>query len=88
MTYISKDDGNFEIYRINHDGTGKVRLTAEAHSDGLPVWSPNGSWIAFRWIAMVNGPFTRCGPMAPTCVEVVNANVLPVWFFEKMGWRP
>ena len=27
IAYISKEDGNFEIYKINRDGSGKVRLT-------------------------------------------------------------
>ena len=26
LAYISKDDGNFEVYKINRDGSGKTRL--------------------------------------------------------------
>lgn len=88
IAYISQDDGNFEIYRINADGSNKVRLTNNPASDGLPVWSPDGQWIAFRsdreggWAIYVmrgDGSGAR---------KVVDAPVLPVWFFEKMGWRP
>lgn len=87
IAYISKDDGNFEIYRVNTDGSGKVRLTASPTSDGLPVWSPDGNWIAFRsdregkWAIYVmrsDGSDVR---------KVTDADVLPVWFFEKMAWR-
>jgi hypothetical protein len=88
IAYISKDDGNFEIYRADRDGSNKVRLTNEAHSDGLPVWSPDGAWIAFRsdrggaWAIYV------MRPDGADVRKVVDANVLPLWFFEKMAWRP
>jgi TolB protein len=88
LIYISKDDGNFELYRINRDGSGKVRLTNDPHSDGLPVWSPRGDWIAFRsdrdgkwaiYVMRIDGSGVR---------KLVDADVLPLWFFEKMAWRP
>jgi Tol biopolymer transport system component len=52
------------------------------------VWSPDGGWIAFRsdrggtwgiWIMRSDGSDVR---------KLVDAPVLPLWFFEKMGWRP
>ncbi len=88
LAYISKDDGNFELYRIKRDGSGKTRLTNEVHSDGLPVWSPDGSWIAFRsdrsgswaiYVMQADGSNVR---------KLVDAAVLPAWYFEKMAWRP
>lgn len=88
IAYISKDDGNFEIYRIDVSGANKVRLTNNPASDGLPVWSPNGAWIAFRsdrggswaiYVMRADGSDVR---------KLVDAPVLPLWFFEKMGWRP
>jgi TolB protein len=87
IAYISQDHGNFEIYRINLDGSNKVRLTSSGTSDGLPVWSPDGQWIAFRsdrdgqwavYIMRSDGSNVR---------KIVDAPVLPLWFFEKMGWR-
>ena len=88
LAYISKDDGNFEIYLVNRDGSGKVRLTNDAHSDGLPIWSPDGKWIAFRsdrsgkWVIYV------MHPDGSSVTKVVDADVLPLWFWEKMAWRP
>ena len=38
MAFATNRDGNWEIYRINADGTGLVNLTQHASSDG-----PNGS---------------------------------------------
>jgi hypothetical protein len=88
IAYISKDDGNFEIYRINLDGSNKVRLTTELASDGLPIWSPDGNWIAFRsdrggaWAIYV------MRPDGTDVRKVTDAPVLPVWFWEKIAWRP
>jgi hypothetical protein len=37
-----------DIYLINSNGTGTVRLTSEAGADINPAWSPDGIRIAFR----------------------------------------
>ncbi len=89
IAYISQDDGNFEIYRIDATGANKVRLTNNPTSDGLPVWSPDGAWIAFR--SDRGGSWAIYAMRATDGSDVrklVDAPVLPVWFFEKMGWRP
>ncbi|MCH2186374.1 DUF5050 domain-containing protein [Myxococcota bacterium] len=36
-----------QIYLINSDGTGLVRLTDNGANDARPAWSPNGDQIAF-----------------------------------------
>ena len=38
---------NYEIAVVNIDGTGQKRLTMDSHLDHYPVWSPDGSKIAF-----------------------------------------
>ncbi len=47
IAYVSDVDGNFEIYTMNSDGSGKVRLTDEATSDLEPSFSRDGSKLAF-----------------------------------------
>lgn len=88
LAYISQDDGNFEIYRINADGSNKVRLTNSATSDGLPVWSPDGRWIAFRSDRDGSWGIYVMRSDGSNVIKIADAAVLPVWFFEKMGWRP
>jgi hypothetical protein len=88
IAYISKDDGNFEIYKINRDGSGKVRLTETPQSDGLPIWSPDGKWIAFRSDRSGKWAIYVMRSDGSGVAQVVEADVLPLWFWEKMAWRP
>jgi TolB protein len=47
IAFSSNRDGNYEIYVMNDDGTGVTRLTSDPNSDWCPVWSPDGTRIAF-----------------------------------------
>ena len=47
LAFVSERDGNSEIYVINVDGTGLLRLTDNAAHDLDPAWSPDGKRIAF-----------------------------------------
>ena len=47
IAFMSNRDGNWEIYRIQADGSGLRRLTSQGARDGLPAWSPDGKTIAF-----------------------------------------
>jgi dipeptidyl aminopeptidase/acylaminoacyl peptidase len=42
----SDESGNFEVWKMNADGTGRVQLTDFGAS--LPDWSPDGTRIAFN----------------------------------------
>lgn len=41
-------DDNSEIYIMNRDGTGIVRLTWNPATDQTPIWSPDGKSIVFQ----------------------------------------
>jgi TolB protein len=45
--YASERDGDFDIYAMALDGSGKVRLTNHPATDGGPRYSPDGTRIAF-----------------------------------------
>jgi TolB protein len=47
IAFMSRRDGNWEIYLVNADGSGLQRLTEDPAEDGLPTWSPDGRAIAF-----------------------------------------
>ena len=48
IVYTSFRDNDYEIYIVNVDGTGEVRLTDTIGSDTNPSWSLDGSMIAFQ----------------------------------------
>ena len=43
----SRDEGNWNIYKMNPDGSGITRLTDSSDSDYYASWSPDGTKIAF-----------------------------------------
>lgn len=47
IVFVSNRDGNDEIYSCNADGSNVTRLTNDPAADGKPVWSPDGTKIAF-----------------------------------------
>ena len=51
IAYVSREDGNSEIYIRGLDARDPFRLTTNPSADQDPVWAPDGSRIAFqrRW---------------------------------------
>lgn len=47
IAFMSRREGNWDIYMVNADGSGLLRLTSDPAEDGLPTWSPDGRVIAF-----------------------------------------
>ena len=47
LAFISDAGGDWDIYSINVDGSGLVKMTNDPGSDQNPAWSPDGTKIAF-----------------------------------------
>ncbi len=47
VAFMSRREGNWNIYVANIDGSELQQLTEDAAQDGLPTWSPDGNAIAF-----------------------------------------
>ena len=47
ILFTTDRDGNWEIYKVNADGSNKVRLTTNSATDRHPTWSPDYKKIAF-----------------------------------------
>ena len=48
IVFYSNNDGDFEIYTINRDGTNMRRITVNDNGDSEPSWSPDGNKILFN----------------------------------------
>lgn len=48
IAFASNREGSMQIYSVNADGTGQVRLTNSGANDDYPRWSPNGAKILFQ----------------------------------------
>jgi RHS repeat-associated protein len=48
IAFSSNREGTAQIYSMNPDGSGALRLTNDAANDESPRWSPNGSRIVFQ----------------------------------------
>jgi len=47
IAFVSKRDGDFEIYSMDSDGSHQRNLTRNPATDNTPAWSPDGKKIAF-----------------------------------------
>jgi Tol biopolymer transport system component len=78
IAFDTNRDGNEEIYVMNPDGSGQIRLTNDPASDFGPAWSPDGSKIAFNRgfdIFVMNADGS-----APTRLTSAAAmNIAPSW---------
>jgi Tol biopolymer transport system component len=45
LVFVSDRDGNDNVYRMNSDGTGSVRLTSASENENNPAWSPEGVYL-------------------------------------------
>jgi len=55
ILFMSKRDGNYEIYTMNSDGTNQTRLTSTPYHEIFPVWSPDGKQIAYAKKELIDG---------------------------------
>lgn len=46
---------NYDIYKMNADGTSQTQLTTHSAADTSPAWSPDGTQIAFTAVRDGNG---------------------------------
>lgn len=48
IAFVSRRDGNDEIYLVNPNGSHLENITNDPSSDTFPAWSPDGKTIAFQ----------------------------------------
>jgi TolB protein len=102
VVFMSRRDGNWEIYSANSDGTGVQRLTDNPAEDGLPTWSPDGRAIAFtsnrdgEWAVWAMTPdgndLQQLFAMQGSPDGFVGSNIATAssrgWAEERLSWKP
>ena len=101
VAFMSRRDGNWEVYVASIDGGDPRRLTKNAANDGLPAWSPDGRYIAFvtdrgaGWAVWVMRPdgtgqrwlFDIGGPIDGQ-VRDAALHESHGWVEERISWAP
>lgn len=101
VVFMSRRDGNWEVYRVGVDGTNLRRLTQHPADDGLPTWSPDGRYIAFAsnrdgrwqiWVMAADGadqrPLFPIGGSLDGQVASATAHETHGWVEERISWGP
>jgi Tol biopolymer transport system component len=78
IAFASRRDANWEIYLADGDGAHQTRLTRRDPQDRFPLWSPDGSRIAFA--SQVGGDHWELWVMN---VDGSNPRQLAAWIIPK-----
>ncbi|MBI1877772.1 MAG: PD40 domain-containing protein [Chloroflexi bacterium] len=98
IAFMSLQEGNWDIYIVNADGSNLQRLTDDPAEDGLPTWSPDGRVLAFvsqrggtwgMWAMTSNGSGQRLlfeMEGSPDGFVGRDANTSRGWTEERISW--
>jgi Tol biopolymer transport system component len=76
LAFVSRSDGNSEIYVINADGSGQENLTQHPARDSHPSWSRDGRKLAF--VKMIQWKCPRPRVKTPCNNDVYEPNLYVV----------
>ena len=85
LAFSSDETGNQDIYVMNADGTGRVKLTDRESKDTEPSWSPDGEWIAFLSRTQGKTDIHRVRPDGSGLASLTNH---PAQLYSRPIWSP
>ena len=84
IVYSSQQNGNWDIWVINPDGSGQTQLTRNLDIDAMPIWLPDSSGIVYRstrdgawgiWVMDADGTNAR---------KLINAPAAADWGRDRL----
>jgi len=84
IVYASDQDGNWEIYTINADGTEATNLSNNPAEDWSPNWSPDRTYIAFHTNRDGNYEIYRMDANGSNLVNLTNNSAIDA----RPSWSP
>jgi len=85
IVFMSKRDGNNEIYSMNANGTNQVNLSNSSSSDHFPTWSPDGTKIVFLSMRDGNSEMYTMNPDGTNQTRLTNT---PTINEDQPSWQP
>ena len=83
IVFTPSRDGNWEIYVMNADGSDQTRVTNNPAWDGGPLWSPDGTRIAFGSARVAEGELYVMLADGSSLTKLANESV-----FSPPAWSP
>ncbi len=84
LTFMSNEDGDYEIYTMRVDGSDRFQVTQNTVTDAAPAWSPDGKRLVYLRLS----PDSRYRPFVANSDgsgEFMLAD-LEVW--SRLDWQP
>ena len=76
IVFAYSDSSGSDIYIMNADGSGVVRLTDDGAIGCAPAWSPDGAWIAF---CKEGGIYRMAVAPGSSMIKIVSEGFDPSW---------
>ncbi len=78
LAFASNRDGDFNIYRVNADGSNILRITDSTADDTSPAWEPSAEYRSTSRIAFVSD---RDGDAEVIIIDIEVTTGVPIWAF-------
>jgi Tol biopolymer transport system component len=86
IAFVSWERNDWQIYRMNADGSAKTLVTVDVQGGYEPDWSPDGSKMVYQygglWIANIASGISTRIPLN------AESNYLPNEYLVKPSWSP